>query len=650
MTTNLAGEARRAGARIELESRVDAALVADARADVVIVATGGRRRLPHLELAGAPTVLHAWDVLEGAELPHGHVVVADARCDWVGPGLAIRCARAPGAASRSPSTATCPASGSSSTSATSLLAELHRCAVAVIPTARLFGADEDSVFLQHTTSGEPIIVEDVAALVVAHGPVSDDALAPELRRAGVEAVLVGDALAPRTAEEAVVEALRGGGEALGMTADPSLLAALAGAVGASHVLVDPDVTAAYEVDWSGRYGARARAVVLPASTQEVAAAVRACADHGCAVVPQGGNTGLVGGGVPRGGEVVVSLRRLDAIGPVDPVTGEVTVGAGATLAALQRVADPGLDLAARDSATIGGIVACDAGGARALRHGTARARVNGVEAVLADGSVVDDLRAVTKDNAGYDLSQLLVGCEGTLGVLTRVRWRTIPPRPYRVAALAPVADVAAATAVLARLRGCAPSLEACDFLTHACLELVLRRTGQRSPVAEAPLYLMLECAAAYDPLEELAEGLGDSPAAVAEDGPGRAALWALRESVTEAIAHEGVPLKLDVGVPVGALGELLRRVGEVARARTLLFGHLGDGNVHVNLLGDAPDADAVLALVLELGGTISSEHGIGIAKAAWLERARGAERVAAMRAVKRALDPAGALNPGVVLP
>ncbi|HEY3186920.1 MAG TPA: FAD-binding oxidoreductase [Solirubrobacteraceae bacterium] len=441
----------------------------------------------------------------------------------------------------------------------------------------------------------------------------------------------------------------------------------AAVVGDGHALTDPDLRAPYERDWTGRFAGEARVVVRPADAAEVAEVVRLCAGAGAPIVPQGGNTGLVGGSVPRGGEVLLSLRRLDEVGPVDPALGQVTAGAGATLAALQGACaaagqDAGLDFGARDSCTVGGVVACDAGGARALRHGTARARVVGVEAVLADGTLVSRLSGLAKDNAGYDLGALLVGSEGTLGIITAVRWRTTPVFGSRVAALVPVPSAAAAAELLAALRAEAPSLESCDFFLDDGLELVLAHQRRSSPVARrAPVYVLAECAARADPTDELAAALaqaGFEDALIADDTAGRAGLWRLRDGHTEAINAAGIPHKLDVGIPLAQLGRFLDEVpdavgGAVAGARAILFGHLGDGNVHVNVLGPDPDDeladDAVLELVLACGGTISAEHGVGVAKARWLERARGAAEVAAMRAVKRALDPAGLLNPGAVL-
>lgn len=451
-----------------------------------------------------------------------------------------------------------------------------------------------------------------------------------------------------------------------------LTQALTDVVGDRHVLTDPEVVTSFSHDWTGRFGAPAGCVVRPANTAEVAGVLRACAAVGVPVIPQGGNTGLVGGGVPRaGGEVVLSLTRMTEIGAVDAALGVVEVGAGATLGALQGAAraagfEAGVDFAARDSCTVGGLVACDAGGARALRHGTARARVAGIEAVLSDGSVVSRMAGLAKDNAGYALPSLLIGSEGTLGVVTRVLWRLVPRFDARVVALVPLPSVDAAAGLLAALRAEAPSLESCDFFLDDGLSLVLDHQRRSSPVpTRAPVYVIAECAGRVDPTEELAAALeraGVEDALIADDSAGREGLWTLREGHADAINAVGVPHKMDVGVPLARLGEFLATVPsvvsaampEVADIRVILFGHLGDGNVHVNVLGPAPDDprvdDAVLDLVLACGGTISAEHGVGTAKARWLQRARGTVEVAAMRSLKTALDPVGILNPGAVLP
>jgi FAD/FMN-containing dehydrogenase len=444
----------------------------------------------------------------------------------------------------------------------------------------------------------------------------------------------------------------------------SLFEAMAGIVGDRHVLTDPELRAGYETDWTGRYHGPAQLVVRPADTEQVAAVLRGCARAGVPVVAQGGNTGLVGGSVPRHGEVLLSLRRLDEIGEVDRALGQVTVGAGVTLAALQTAArragqDATLDFAARDSCTVGGVVACDAGGARALRHGTARAHVAGLEAVTADGSVISRLSGLTKDNAGYDLPALLVGSEGTLAIVTRVRWRLSPLMSSRTAALIPRPSVAAAARLLETLRASVSSLESCDFFLEEGLQLVLDHQRRPSPIPQpAPVYVLAECAARSDPTDELAAALaqaGAEDALIADDTAGRESLWALREGHSEAINAAGIPHKLDVGVPLDRLARFVEHVPRTVGdgRRVIVFGHLGDGNVHVNVLDADPDDTsvdaAVLSLVLECGGTISAEHGIGVAKAAWLPRARGAAEIAAMRAIKSALDPHNLLNPGVVL-
>src|SRR3954447_16339771 len=306
----------------------------------------------------------------------------------------------------------------------------------------------------------------------------------------------------------------------------TLVEALSDAIGSSHVLVDPDVVASYCVDWTGRWRGSAACVVRPGSADEVAAVLRCCSSFGAAVVPQGGNTRLVGGSVPRGGEGVLSLVRPAPLGSVASPTPQVSGGAGVTLARLADHArasglDAGLDLGARDSATIGGIVATHAGGARALRYGTARARVAGMEAVLADGGRVSRMGGLLKDNAGYDLPALLIGSEGTLGVITEVRWRLVPRLPARVAALVPVGSAAVAASLLGVLRTRVPSLEAAEFFLDDGLSLVLDYLGVGSPVEpRAPVYVLVECAASSDPTEELAAGLeiaGVDDAVVADD-------------------------------------------------------------------------------------------------------------------------------------
>jgi FAD/FMN-containing dehydrogenase len=447
----------------------------------------------------------------------------------------------------------------------------------------------------------------------------------------------------------------------------ALIEALVAAVGARDVLVDDDVRASYETDWTRRFHGRARAVVRPGGAAEVAAVLAACREHGAAVVAQGGNTGMVGGGVPRGGEIVLSLGRLRDLGEVDRATAQVTVGAGVTLAALQAHAraaglDAGVDFGGRDSATVGGMVATNAGGIQAIRHGTVRARVAGLQAVLADGAIVDRRAGLLKDNAGYDLPALLVGSEGTLGVVTSVRWRLVPLLTARVAALIALPSVAAVAELLARVRPALSSLNAAELMTDEGMRLVLDHLGASSPLAtEAPAYLLLECAGRADPTDELVAALdaaGVRDAVVADEAGELDRLWRLREGHTEALNAAGIPHKMDIGVPLSQLARFAEEVVAVVQrvapgARTIVFGHLGDGNVHVNVLGPDPEDDAVdeavLRLAGECGGTISAEHGVGVAKARWLSLTRSDDEVRAMRAIKRALDPDGILNPGAVL-
>ena len=449
----------------------------------------------------------------------------------------------------------------------------------------------------------------------------------------------------------------------------ALPATLRAIVGDRHCLTDAALRASYETDWTRRFHGEARAVVRPASTDEVARVLIACADAGVGVVPQGGNTGLVGGSVPRGGEVVLSLLRLNEIGQVDRDAGEMTVGAGARLAAVQDAAraagwDVGVDLGARDSATIGGMLATNAGGVNVVRHGPMRSRLLGFEAVLADGTILRRLPGMPKDNTGYDLGGLLAGSEGTLAVITRVRLRLVQQLRHRAVCVIGFADAAAAVEAASELRRRLASVLALELFTDAGLELIMRHASVAAPFAvRMPVYLLVEVAADdADPSDGLFAAVetlcvDQAHVVVAADAAGRHRLWQLRERHTEAINAEGVPHKLDVSVPSDRYAELVERAPAVVRAadagaRTIVYGHVGDGNLHVNVLGPAPEDEAtdaaVLKLVLELGGSVSAEHGIGVAKVAWLVRDRGEQTVAAMRAIKAAWDPAGILNPGVL--
>jgi FAD/FMN-containing dehydrogenase len=461
----------------------------------------------------------------------------------------------------------------------------------------------------------------------------------------------------------------------GVTSDrAALLSALRAAVGDSHVLADSDLRASYETDWTRRWHGEALAVARPGSADEVRAVVHACADAGAALVPQGGNTGLVGGSVPRESserpQVVLSTTRLRDIEAVDATAGEVTVAAGVTLGTLQaqvRAAgfDFAVDLGARDTATIGGMMATNAGGMQVLRHGPMRAQLIGVEAVLADGSVIRRLPGLVKDNTGYHLPSLLAGSEGTLAVVTRARLRLVPLRTRRATALCAVEDAGAAIALMTALRGQLPDLLAAELFFDEGMALVLAHAGGERPFPQPhPAYLLVEVDGTSDRTPELVDALESTgellrDAVLASDRSARERLWRLRERHTEAVNAAAVPHKLDVAVPIAGLAAFVdavrEAIAEVAPdASVYLYGHAGDGNLHVNVVGPPPNDesvdDAILDLAIRHGGTISAEHGIGVAKVAWLERDRGAADVAAMRAIKRALDPGGLLNPGVLLP
>ena len=462
--------------------------------------------------------------------------------------------------------------------------------------------------------------------------------------------------------------------------DPTaeFVATLAAIVGGQHVLVDADERAGYETDWTGRYTGRCAAVVRPGSTSEVAQVLRCCSDHDVAVVTQAGNTGLVGAGVPRAGgsdpraTIVLSMRRLDAISDLDASSMQVTVGAGVTIADWQRNArsrglDTPVDFAARDSATVGGAIATNAGGSRVVRFGTMRQQVVGVEAVLADGTVVGSLAGLPKETVGLHWPSLLAGSEGTLAVITAARLRLVPHYEQVTTMLAAIDDVDAALALLAALRQGVGSLDSVEVMWPEAVQLVAEHLGTPSPVdvAAGGVALLVECADHVDPTADLHAVLGHldgvAATAVATGGPRREHLLAFRDRITEAIAADaaasGTPTyKLDVAVPVGSIERVLNAARSAAhqqRARLVPFGHLAEGNLHLNFLDAAvPEAiaDAVLPFVADLGGTISAEHGVGVAKTRWLHLVRSAGDLAAQRSTRSALDPAHILNPGVLEP
>ena len=459
-----------------------------------------------------------------------------------------------------------------------------------------------------------------------------------------------------------------------------MLERLKAIVGPSGWTTDPAALEPHLREWRGVWQGSTPIMVSPHTTEQVAAVMAACAGSGTALVPQGGNTGLCGGAIPSGRQVLLSLARLDAIRSISPDDFSMVVEAGCILANVQSAAAEAgryfpLSLAAEGSAQIGGNLSTNAGGINVLRYGTARNLVLGLEVVLADGSVWHGLRALRKDTAGYDLKQLFIGSEGTLGIITAATLRLFPPpRNVRTAMLA-LTSPHDAVRLLSFLRERAgDGLEAFELIQHRALALVLRHIpSTRSPFgAGHDWYVLLDASDTSDP-ERISDLLGAAlerslavDAVLAKNETEAGELWRLRHSISEAQKYAGASLKHDVSVPIGRIGEFIERaeaaiVQCLPGARTVAFGHVGDGNVHFNV-SQPPDWSAerfhekgtglttvVYDLVAEFEGSISAEHGIGQAKKHWLRRYRGPVDLALMQALKSALDPRNLLNPGKVL-
>ena len=454
--------------------------------------------------------------------------------------------------------------------------------------------------------------------------------------------------------------------------DKSLLHEFESIVGASHALHEDELVASYSTDWTGRFKGSTPLVLRPGTTEEVAQILRVASDASVALVPQGGNTGLVGGSVPLRGEVVLSLLRLNVCEPVDVLAQQVTLGAGVTLAQAQNHVSPfnlaiGVDLAARDSCTIGGMIATNAGGINVVRYGPMRDQLLGVEAVTADGSSISHLEGLEKDNTGYHLPGLLAGSEGSLAVITKARLRLHPQLDERCSAMLAFKSVGDAVSATAQLRRSVPDLHAVEVIFREAMDLVSDYISTSIPVrSDGSAWLIVEAASSSDPTDQLAQAIDDLgdlvlDVAVGHDSTSRAGLWQFREKITEAIATRGTPHKLDVTLPASELAEFVSRIPEIIsgvdqRATAVMFGHLGDGNVHVNVLGDdglEPDNEvesAVLGYVAQLGGSISAEHGIGTAKKEFLHLNRSGEEIAIFRAIKSSFDPKGILSPNTLIP
>lgn len=462
-----------------------------------------------------------------------------------------------------------------------------------------------------------------------------------------------------------------------------LLETLTDALGADAVLRPGSAMAPYLRERRGLYQGRAAAVVRPADTAAVAAAVRLCREHGAAVVPQGGNTGLCGGAVGDADAVLLSLERLDRIRRVDAEDFTLTADAGCTLAAVQQAAaDAGrlfpLSYAAEAECQIGGNLATNAGGMNVLRYGNARDLVLGIEVVLADGRVWNGLRRLRKDNSGYDLKDLFIGAEGTLGIITAAVLKLFPQPRHRATALLALDDPAAAVTLLARLREASgDAVTTCELMGRTPLAFALDYgEGCVEPFDAAyPWYLLVELTSSrrHDDLPGLLADALDAPNAavrewrLAASAGEAAAFWHLRNSIPGAQKGAGASIKNDVSVPVSRVPALIEEAGRAVAARApgvriCAFGHVGDGNIHFNLTRpEDGDDDAFLArweeltrcvhdVTVQLEGSFAAEHGIGRLKPAEVARLKDPVEQELMRALKAALDPADRLNPGKVVP
>ena len=446
--------------------------------------------------------------------------------------------------------------------------------------------------------------------------------------------------------------------------------ALSAIVGSSNVLTAPDDTKPYFIDWRRQYSALAECVVRPANTGEVSRIVALCARKAVAIVPQGGNTGLVGGSVPTGGrrEILLSLSRLNRIREIDALNDTITVEAGCVLAAVQEAAERAgrlfpLSLAAEGSCQIGGNLSTNAGGVNVLRYGGARDQVLGLEVVLPDGRVWHGLRALRKDNTGYDLKQLFLGAEGTLGIITAAVLRLYPRPTATATAWIALASAGAAVELLAGLRSrLGDRVSAFELVSRSCLEAVMAfRPEIKDPLGTpAPWYVLTELADSGAPAalqERVAQALDGHDAVLAQSVEQARSLWRIRETIPEA---QFANVKHDVSVPVSKTPLLIERAGQALaaafpEARVYAFGHVGDGNIHFNvgpeaLLARREEVNrAVYGVVDALGGSISAEHGLGQLKREEIRRHKSPLELELMQQLKRSLDPQGLMNPGKVL-
>jgi FAD/FMN-containing dehydrogenase len=451
-------------------------------------------------------------------------------------------------------------------------------------------------------------------------------------------------------------------------------------------IVRPEDQAPFEVDWRDYYKGRAAAIVKPSTTEEVARVVALLAKHRVAIVPQGGNTSLCGGGIPdeSGRQVIVNLSRMNRVRALDTQNNTMTAEAGCVLANLQQLADRNgrlfpLSLAAEGSCQIGGNLSTNAGGTGVLRYGNTRDLVLGLEVVLPDGRIWDGLRGLRKDNTGYDLKHLFVGAEGTLGIITAAVLKLFAKPRAQATAFVAVENPSAAVALLSSLRErCGERITGFELISRNCLDLVYKHIpDSRDPLTvKYEWYVLVELSDSSEggalgelleeSLGEIAERGGLLDAVVAASQAQRAALWKLREDVPEAQKVDGVSIKHDVSVPVSRVPELIERAGTALRARfpdvrIVAFGHVGDGNIHYNCGAETKEAaraifargeevnHIVYDVVSQLDGSISAEHGLGQLKREEIKRYKSDLELDLMRAIKRTLDPDGIMNPGKVI-
>ena len=470
----------------------------------------------------------------------------------------------------------------------------------------------------------------------------------------------------------------------GVALSPAIIERLSAIVGRQHVLIDADQQLPYLREWRELYQGRAGVVVRPGSTDQVAEIMALANAHAIAVVPQAGNTGLVGGQLPFNGEILLSVGRLKRLRQVDAAGYTMTVEAGVTLAEAQAAAAAvdrlfPLSLASEGSAQIGGNLASNAGGAGVLAYGTARALALGLEVVLADGRVLPALSTLKKDNSGYDLKHLFIGSEGTLGIITAATLRLFPRPAETATAFVALADLERVLALFAAAAAAAgSSLTAFEFMPRLAIDFVLKHVANtRDPFATpAPWYALIDVSGLKPDgsaerqmlaiLEAAAERGLIVDATLASSVAQARDFWRLRDLISQAQKHEGGNVKNDVSVPIASIPAFIARadalvLGICPAARRLAFGHFGDGNVHYNIAQPLampkaqflalwqPLQAAVNRAVLEIGGSISAEHGIGVMKRDALMAAKSPVALDVMRAIKQALDPKGILNPGKLL-